>query len=94
MTYQDDSNLNRRTSRPMTEDRSYTGWIIGGIVAVAVILGIFLMTGRNNDTTATNNRTTTSAPATTGTAVKPPAPAPVQPTNPAGNVPTTPAPAR
>ena len=31
MTYQNDPNINRRNHR---DDTSYTGWIIGGIVAL------------------------------------------------------------
>jgi hypothetical protein len=38
------------------EDNSFMGWIVGGIVAVAVILGIFLMMGRSNTNTAVNDR--------------------------------------
>ena len=67
MTYHEDPNINRRSSHPMTEDRSYTGWIVGGIVAVAVVLGIFAMTsGTDNTNTASNtNRPAATTPATT-----------------------------
>jgi hypothetical protein len=67
MTYQDDPNLNRRPA--MDADASYTGWIIGGLVALVVIAGIFLMFGRNDDTNTASNtspdRPTATAPATT-----------------------------
>jgi hypothetical protein len=75
MTYQDDPNLNRRDRRGTADDTSYTGWIIGGVLALAVILGIFVMMGRGNNTnTAANtpNRPAATAPATTGTAVPAP----------------------
>ena len=75
MTYQDDPNINRRDRRGTAGDTSYTGWIIGGVVAVAVILGIFMMMGRDNTTNTaadTPNRPAATAPATTGTAVPAP----------------------
>jgi hypothetical protein len=87
MTYQNDPH-NRR---PAEADTSYIGWIVGGVVAVAVIVGIFMMTNRSATNTATNDttvpRTTMTSPApaaptTTGSAI-------VQPTNPT-NVPATP----
>jgi hypothetical protein len=74
MTYQDDPNLNRSNRRGMADETSYTGWIIGGVLAIAVILGIFIMMGRDNttNTAATPNRPAATAPATTGTAVPAP----------------------
>jgi hypothetical protein len=94
MSYQGDPNFNRRSSHPMTEDRSYTGWIVGGIVAIAVILGIFATTNRTDkaDTAANNaNRPAATAPATTGSGV----PAPTSGQGPAGartqNAPPSPA---
>jgi hypothetical protein len=74
MTYQNDPNINRPVNRGISRDNnSYTGWIIGGVVAVAVILGIFTMIGRNSTSdTATNtklNRPQATVPVT-------PAPAP------------------
>ena len=74
MTYQNNPNLNR-PSYPITKERSYTGWIVGAIVALAVILGIFAMTNRTDPTnTATNNpnRPAVTTPATTGSAVPAP----------------------
>src|SRR6267154_794166 len=49
------------------EETSYTGWVIGGIVALVVILGILMMTGRTDNTNTASNNTpaTTSRPATT-----------------------------
>ena len=83
MTYQDDPKLDRTNRRMDGDTTGYTGWIIGGIVAVAVILGIFLMFGRevNNNTAASNQgrpaATTVPSPASgTGTAGNTRAPAP------------------
>jgi hypothetical protein len=89
MTYQNDPKTNRPINRRTGWDNnSYTGWIIGGVAVVAVILGVFMWTGRTNTSnTAANtdaNRPHATAPAapaqtappsTTGSAV-PPAPAP------------------
>jgi hypothetical protein len=63
MTYQDDPNMKRTDD----QDTNWMGWLIGGVVALAVIIGIFLMAGpKGNDNTAANNpnppRTTTTAP--------------------------------
>ncbi len=67
MTYQDDPNLNRR-KRMDREDTSYTSWIVGGLVALALIVGLFAMFGRDNTNTASNtSRPAATAPATTGT---------------------------
>jgi hypothetical protein len=93
MTYENDPN--RR--RGMRDETSYTGWIVGGAVALALILGIFFMTsGPNNYNTASNttspaatSRPAPAAPSTTGQRSEP-----IQPNNPAGNVPTAPASAR
>ena len=95
MSYQDDPNLNRDPDRRMDRaGTSYTGWIVGGVLALAVIIGIFAMSGRTDTTNTAANadrgtatapaNTTRPAPATTGSAV--------QPNNPAGNVPTAPTP--
>jgi hypothetical protein len=79
MTYQDDPNLNRRPA--VRDDRSYTGWIVGALVAVVVIAGIFLLAGHNpRDNTAaitpTAPTTTGSATTTTPATTPPAAPAP------------------
>jgi hypothetical protein len=96
MTYQNDPNRPdfstdpARPSYPMTEERSYTGWIVGAVVALAVILGIFMMTGRTTRDTAAVNR---PAPTTTGASV----PAPTSGMGTAGapaQSPAKPAPAR
>ena len=74
MSYQDDPNFNRRRNG-LGNDRNYTGWIVGGVIAIAVILGIFAMTGRSDrtNTTANNaNRPAATAPVTTGSAVPAP----------------------
>ena len=74
MTYQEDPNDPRRNldggmNREMNRDTSYTGWIVGGLVALAVIVGIFFLVGRDGDnaSTASNtpDRPAASAPATT-----------------------------
>jgi hypothetical protein len=73
MSYQDDPNINRR-NRMDRDETSYTGWIIGGILALALIVGIFAMFGRDNANTASNNtpnRPTTSVPSTTGSSAMP-----------------------
>ena len=69
MTYQNDPNINRRNNRMDRDDTSYTGWIIGGIVALALVIGLFAMFGRNNTNTASNtapNSPAATAPTTTG----------------------------
>jgi hypothetical protein len=73
MSYQDDPNINRRRNG-MRDETSYTGWIIGGVIALAVVLGIFAMTNRSNDNTALNSPATVNrpAPSTTGSAVPAP----------------------
>lgn len=38
-----------------TEDRSYAGWIIGALVAVAVILGFVFLFPMTNSNTASNS---------------------------------------
>ena len=88
MTYNDQNNRSRRGLR---EENSYTGWIVGGLVAVALIIGIFVMTNRTTTTnTASNpdrgtatapvNTTRPAAPATT-TGSGTPTTAPVAPAN-------------
>lgn len=85
MSHHDDPNLDRRPA--MDADTRYTGWIAGGLVALAVIAGIFLMFGRNDNTNTASNtsprRPAATAPATT--------PAPTPGTTGAGS--TTPPPA-
>jgi len=73
MTYENDPNRNR-----LRNDNSYLGWIIGGALALAVILGVFFMVGRDNTNTASNDGKNASAPATTGSG------AITAPNNPAG----------
>jgi hypothetical protein len=89
MTYQNDPNRRNR----LDGDRSYTGWIIGGVVALALVIGLFTMFGRDNTknstasnntpATTTTNRPAATAPATTGsgaanTLAAPAAPAPAR----------------
>jgi hypothetical protein len=42
MTYQSDPNTNRRSDR--RDDIRYTGWIIGGIVVLAIVIAAFVFT--------------------------------------------------
>jgi hypothetical protein len=75
MTYQGDPNLNR-PSRPLAEETSYTGWVVGGIAALAIIMGLVFMFGREdrtNTAAGNSNRPAMNAPATTGSAVPAPA---------------------
>jgi hypothetical protein len=64
MTYQNDPNINRPRT-PVREERSYTGWIVAAVVALAVVLGIYTMSSRTNNTNAAN----TTPPVTTGSAI-------------------------
>ena len=65
MTYQDDPNGNLRRNKTETGEPGYTGWIVGGAVALAFILGMFMMTrGTDNSGMATNDTPATSRPAT------------------------------
>ena len=98
MTYQNDPNrpVNRRTDGRMDpDDTSYTGWIIGGLVALAMVVGLFAMFGRDNTNVASNNsnRPAATAPTTTGSGASSSA----IPNNPNGTAPqrdtTQPAPA-
>ena len=101
MTNLNDPNMPRRPTpldetsrRPMGQDNaSYTGWIRAGLAALAVILGVFFLVGRDDGTTSTAS--TTNRPAATQPSTNPPSTTgqrsdPVQPTNPAGNTPTAP----
>jgi len=86
MTYQDDPNNPNRNSYPMTEETNYTGWIVGGVIALAVILGVFAMTGPTDQTGTAANPPAT--PTTTGSAT--PDSLPKSPTMPANPTPTVP----
>jgi hypothetical protein len=92
MTYQNDPN---RPSRRDLDETNYTPWMIGGFLALVLILGVFFMTSSPTGTsTATNTTpatTTTPAPGPTTTGQRSD---PVQPANPAGNMPTAPGSAR
>ena len=93
MTYQD-PNMPRRPMTPedlnvrraAQAETSYMSWILGGVAALAVILGLFFMFGRNDGTTSTAINTDRPAatqpasppanpPSTTGTGATTPAPA-------------------
>jgi hypothetical protein len=89
MTYQDPN-----SRRPMPADQrrlerdetNSAGWILGGLVALALIVGVFFMFGRDDSTTSTATNTNRPAvtqpaappanpPATTGAGTTTPAPA-------------------
>jgi hypothetical protein len=98
MSYQNDPNINRRENRKVDREPSYAGWIIGGLITLALVIGLFAMFGRDkNPTTATNTTTRPAATATTGSGSAGSA----MPANPNGTAPqrdsnppaTTPAPA-
>jgi hypothetical protein len=83
--YQNDPNINRRNQAGYRNNTSYTGWIIGGIIALALIIGGFVMFSRQDGTTSSASNTNSpavtttvpgrAAPATTGSATPSPAPA-------------------
>jgi hypothetical protein len=84
VTYPNDPNMNRRDN--IRDETSYTSWIIGGIVMLAVILGIFMLVGRDSDTNTASNANSppttsrpASSPSTTGSGTTTPAPAPASP---------------
>ena len=81
MTYQNSNDPNRRALRA---DKSYTGWIVGGAVALAVMAGIFMMYSRNGVNTASTANP--NAPAVTTTA-------PASPSTTGSGTPASPAPA-
>jgi hypothetical protein len=92
MTYQDPNtrrpmptgNVNRRMGRD--DETRYTGWILGGLAALALILGVFFMFGRDDGTTSTANNT--NRPAATQ-----PASPPANPPSSTGSGATAPTPA-
>ena len=91
MTYQDDPNGNLRRSETPNKGPSYTGWLVGGAVALAVILGILIMNSRtDNSGMATNNSPTISRPATEPTTTGSAGSGSSQPNSPPASVPTTP----
>jgi len=77
MTYQSDPNSNRRND--IRDDRSYTHWIIGGVVTLAIVIAAaaFTSTGNNPDEpqTITAVPAPASSPSTTGSDTAPLAPA-------------------
>jgi hypothetical protein len=91
MPYIEDPDYPKRQSYSMTNDTSYTGWIVGGILALVVVLGLFFAFGRTgNETNTAANR---PAPTTTGSAVPSPNTSAAPTTTPAP-APAQPAPAR
>jgi hypothetical protein len=63
VTYQNDPNSNPRNLNPRGGPASYTGWIIGGALALAVIVGIFVVLGRTSPTGTAGNATRPAATA-------------------------------
>lgn len=51
----DPAYANRNPNVRGNDDRSYAGWIIGGLVAVAVILGFMFVLPMTNTNTANNS---------------------------------------
>ncbi|MGC1465794.1 MAG: hypothetical protein WA792_08690 [Pseudolabrys sp.] len=94
MTYPNDPNLNRdpgldRTNRGMARGSGYTGWIIGVIVLVAIVIAIVATTDRGpNSNTASN----VIAPASKAPAMTSPAPTAAPPAT-TGSGTTSPQPA-
>ena len=76
MTYQSDPNSNRR--KDIKDDRSYTHWIIGGVVAFAIVIAAvaFISTGNSPDRpqTITTVPAPAPSPSTTESDTAPPAP--------------------
>ena len=68
MTFPSDNSDNNGS--PLYE-RNYTGWIVFACIVIAVILGIYVKSGRNNvHTVAINpNRPVATVPMTTGSGV-------------------------
>jgi len=75
MTYPNDPNRNS-FRRPAETGSNTVTWVVGAIVVLAVVFGVFAMTRHGNNTdTASNNGTTSTqhsapaspGPATTGT---------------------------
>jgi hypothetical protein len=77
MTYQNDLNTNRRSD--ISDDTSYTGWIIGGVVALAIVIAAVAFTSTGNSPDQPQTTTTvpapTPSPSTTGSDTAPPTPA-------------------
>ena len=78
-TYQNDPNINRRNDPAYRDETSYTGWIIGAVVLLALIIGGFAYFNRDagersTATDTTRPAATTTAQATTGTGATAPAP--------------------
>jgi hypothetical protein len=81
MSYNDNRNRNRADGA----QANYIGWIVGGVVALAVVLGIFAFSNHTGDTNSASNNspatTTGTAPSATGSGT----------TDTPANVPTPPA---
>jgi hypothetical protein len=68
MTYQDrDPSLNRALDNTPPGNRR--GWMVGGLLALAVIIGIFFLIPHSNDDAAINARPQAQVESTKGSAV-------------------------
>jgi hypothetical protein len=88
MTNLNDPNGDHFRARRQAEETSYTGWIVGGVIALAVVIGIFALSSRGTDQNTAAHPPITAT--TTGSAV----PAPKTPAVPTMDTakPVTPAP--
>ena len=86
MTYEPDPNGDRFSARRESEETSYAVWILGGAIALALIMGIFIFGSSTDQTrTASNVEPTTTGSATSDVPKGPttiPKPAPFQPAEP------------
>jgi len=92
MTNLNDPNGERFRNRREAEETRYTGWIIGAVIALAVIVGIFALSNRG-DKANTAAQPTSPPTSTTGSAT-PDATPKTDPADPAKPAPAQPAPAR
>jgi len=83
-------------NRPVNTNTDYTGWIIGAIVVVAIVIGVFVWgpwgNGGGDNQTAATTPATTSAPANRETTGVGGAPARAPASAPASTPANTPAP--
>jgi hypothetical protein len=85
MTFPNDSN--RNGNRDRVNDTNYTPWIIGGVVAVALMIGYSMMSDRPTNTAEikSDREITTTTPSVT-----PSTPAPTAPSTPVPTAPNNP----
>jgi hypothetical protein len=75
MTYPSDPNTNRRSN--IRDDTTYTHWIIGGAVVLAIVIGaaVFISTGNKPDLDQTTTPVPAPAASKTGSDTAPVTPA-------------------